>query len=80
MQSLVNKWSVMPKRVGQVNSDQSHVKSQRVIHMCLIRVAKESVTRLTSTNHKWNRTKDSRASECVGFVSSCFRQGRSSIL
>ena len=88
MQSLINKWSVMPKRGGQPNSDQSDVKSQRATHMCLIRVAKESVTRLTSTNHKWNRTKDSRALECVGsvelvfstrsieysFVRACFRQ------
>ena len=61
MQSLINKWSVMSRRVGQANSDQSYVKSQPATHVCLIRVSKESVTRLISTNPKWNRTRDSRA-------------------
>ena len=37
--------------------------------MYLFRVPKESVTRVISTNHKLNRTKDSRALECVGSVS-----------
>ena len=64
MQSLINKWSVMSRRVGQTNSDQSHVKSQRATHVCLIRVPNKSVTRLISTSHKWNRTRDSRTLEC----------------
>ena len=64
MQSLINKWSVMPRTVGQANSNQSRAKSQRATHVRLIRVAKESVRRLISTNHKWNRMKDSRALVC----------------
>ena len=71
MQSLMNKWSVMSRRVGQANSDQSHVNSQQATYMCLIRVPKKSVTRLLSTNHKWNRMRDSRALEC-GFCKNMF--------
>ena len=59
----------MSRRVGQANSEQSHVESQQVTHMCLIRVSKESVTLVISTNHKLNCMKDLRALECVGSAS-----------
>ena len=35
MQSLINKWSTMPRRAGQANSDKSHATSDpRVLSLC----------------------------------------------